>query len=175
MDYLKHSLVGFLMLSIALYLPWNYCSAQTKVIRAVEYLQISNFATNSSITSMKMSADGSRIVFATGGPAVKVFTINSNGSGLTQVYDFQKTGFGPFVDISANGNKVIWCDYVGDGAIFIANADGSTREKIVTLLPHPDPVFADMLGYTTNPPSFFAAWAVSEMDAIKSARVIIFL
>jgi len=144
------------MLSIALYLPWNYCSAQTKVIRAVEYLQISNFLTNASITSMKMSADGSRIVLATGGPAVKVFTINSNGSGLTQVYDFQKTGFGPFVDISANGSKVIWCDYVGDGAIFIANADGSTREKIVTLLPHPDPAFADMTPQIPFPPRITA-------------------
>ena len=156
MNYFKPSLLSFLMLSIALSIPWNYCSSQTRVIRAVEYRQISSFQTNYSITSMKISADGSRIVFATGGPAVKVFTINSNGSGLTQVYDYQKTGFGPFVDISANGNKVIWCDYVGDNAIFIANADGSAREKIVTLLPHPDPVFADMTPQIPFPPRITA-------------------
>ena len=156
MNYFKPSLLSFLMLSITLSLPWNYGSSQTKVIRSVEYRQITSFQTNYFISSMKISADGSKIVFATGGPAVKVFTINSNGSGLTQVYDYQKTGLGPFVDISANGNKVIWCDYATDGAIFIANADGSSQEKIVTLLPHPDPVFADMTPQIPFPPRITA-------------------
>ncbi len=156
MNYFKPSLLSFLMLSIILFLPWNYISSQTKVIRAVEYRQISSFETNYSIISMKMSADGSRIVFATGGPAVKVFTINSNGTGLTQVYDFQTTGTGPFVDISANGDKVIWCHWVGYGEIFIANADGSAQEKIVTVLPHPDPVFAPMTPQIPFPPRITA-------------------
>jgi len=156
MNYSRPSIIGFLVLLIPHYLPWNYCSAQTQIIRAIEYRQISSFVTNMSITSMKMSADGSKIVFATGGPAVRVFTINSNGSGLKQVYDFQKTGFGPFVDISANGSKVIWCDYAGDGAIFVADADGSAQQKIVTRLPHPDPVFADMRPDIPFPPRITA-------------------
>jgi len=51
---------------------------------------------------------------------------------------------------------VIWCDWIGDGAIYIANADGSARKKIVTLLPHPDPVFADMKPELPLPPRITA-------------------
>ena len=106
---------------------------------AVEFRQITEFETNLGISNIKISADGSKIVFATSGPAVKIFTINSNGSNLKEVYDLQRTGTGPFIDINGNGEKVIWC--VGYGEIFIANSDGSDRLELATLLPHPDPSF----------------------------------
>jgi len=84
---------------------------------------------------MKMSADGSTIVFATGGPQVKVYTMNTLGQGLTLVYDFQTIGSGPFIDISSDGEKVIWTWY---GEIYIANKDGSARLQLAPLLPNPD-------------------------------------
>ena len=82
-------------------------TAQVEVIDGIQYKQISTFETDLSITAMKISGDGTKIVFATGGPAVKVYTIDSDGTGLIEVYDFQRTGTGPMVDISVNGEKVI--------------------------------------------------------------------
>jgi hypothetical protein len=110
--------------------------AQPKVVNAVHLTQISNFETDFSIIDMKMSADGSTIVFATGGKQVKVYTMNTSGQGLTLIYDFQTIGTGPFIDISADGEKVIWTDRYGE--IFIANKDGSARLELATLLPNPD-------------------------------------
>ncbi len=60
------------------------------------------------------------------------------------------TGFGPSVDISAGGEKVIWCD--GAGEIFIANFDGSDRLELATLLPNPNPDFADLEPIIRLPP-----------------------
>ena len=109
---------------------------QPEVVDAVHLKQISSFETDYSIIDMKMSADGSTIVFATGGPQVKVYTMNTLGQGLTLVYDFQTIGTGPFIDISPDGEKVIWTDKYGE--IFIANKDGSARLELATLLPNPD-------------------------------------
>ncbi|MBK7105631.1 MAG: hypothetical protein IPH62_10145 [Ignavibacteriae bacterium] len=142
----------FKFIYVLIHLQFIQLSAQTNVIRSVEYTQISSFEINMEICNMKISSDGSRIVFATGGSAKKVFTINSDGTSLKLIYDFQNTGFGPFVDISADGSKIIWCDWVGEGEIFISNADGSSQEKIVTLLPHPDPNFEAMKPYVQLPP-----------------------
>ncbi len=154
MEFLKTTIRCFIIaLTISL------CStissrAQVDVIHGIEYKQISSFETDYSIIAMKISADGTKIVFATGGPAVKVFTINANGTGLTQVYDFERTGTGPSVDISANGEKVIWC--YGEGELFIANSDGSVREELATLLPNPDPSFADLEPVIPLPPRITA-------------------
>ncbi len=38
-----------------------------------------------------------------------IFTINSDGTGLALIYNFDRNGTGPSVDINANGEKVIWC------------------------------------------------------------------
>lgn len=116
--------------------------AQPEVVDAVALEQITHFETNQSISTMKMSADGSRIVFATSGPMVKVFAIDTDGTDLTEIYDFQRTGFGPTVDINATGEKVIWCD--GEGEIFIANSDGTAMDELATLIPNPDTNFADL-------------------------------
>ena len=110
-------------------------TAQVEVLNGIQYKQISTFETDLSIMAVKISGDGTKIVFATGGPAVKVYTIDSDGTDLAEVYDFQRTGNGPMVDISVNGDKVIWCD--GEGEIYIANSDGSNRLELATLLPNP--------------------------------------
>ncbi len=144
---------------LAALLPLLFCTflasnAQVEVIDGIDYRQVSNFETDYSITAMKISGDGTRIVFATSGPAVKVYTIDSDGTHLTQVYDFERTGFGPSVDINANGTKVIWCD--GEGEVFIANPDGSNLLELATLLPNPDPNFADMEPIIPLPPRITA-------------------
>jgi hypothetical protein len=108
---------------------------QPEVVDAVHLKQISSFETDFSIIDMKMSANGSTIVFATGGTQVKVYTISTSGQDLTLVYDFQTIGTGPFIDISPDGEKVIWAHY---GKIFIANKDGSARLQLAPLLPNPD-------------------------------------
>ena len=108
---------------------------QPEVVDAVHLKQISSFETDYSIIDMKMSADGSTIVFATGGPQVKVYTMSTSGQGPKLVYDFQTIGSGPFIDISSDGEKVIWTHY---GKIFIANKDGSARLQLAPLLPNPD-------------------------------------
>ncbi|MCB0749700.1 MAG: hypothetical protein KDC90_19745, partial [Ignavibacteriae bacterium] len=128
--------------------------SQPKIIDAVHYTQISSFETDYSINEMKMSGDGSKIIFATGGPQVKVFTINTNGTGLIQIYDFQTTGFAPFIDISSNGEKILWCDRYGE--IFVANSDGTGIDEIATLLPNPDTARADIEPEIPLPPRFTA-------------------
>ncbi|MFZ1290301.1 MAG: T9SS type A sorting domain-containing protein [Melioribacteraceae bacterium] len=134
----------FIFVFIIIHLIFLKNEAQINVIRSVEYKQISSFEENMEISNMKMSSDGTKIIFATGGYTRKVYTINSDESGLKLIYDFTNTGFGPFVDINADGSKIIWCDYTGTGEIFISNSDGSSINKIVALLPNPDPNFADM-------------------------------
>ena len=125
-------------------------SAQPEVIDAVELKQISHFEAHPNIIAMKMSGDGSTIAYATGGPEVKVFTMGTNGSGPDLVYDFQTTGSGPMIDISGDGEKVIWCD--GYGEIFIANKDGSGLDELATLIPNPDTNFADLEPVIPLPP-----------------------
>jgi hypothetical protein len=143
-----------IMLFSCIFLISNWTYGQVNVVHGINYKQISGFETDYSINTMKLSDDGSRIVFSTGGPMVKVFTINADGTGLTQVYDFERTGFGPMVDISANGNKVIWCD--GEGEIYIANADGTDLVILATLLPNPNPDFEDMEPIIPLPPRITA-------------------
>jgi hypothetical protein len=128
--------------------------AQPKVVDAVHLTQISSFETDYSIIDMKMSADGSTIVFATGGPQVKVYTMNTLSQGLTLIYDFQTTGSGPFIDISSDGEKVIWTDRFGE--IFIANKDGSARLELATLLPNPDGNKTDIEPQIPLPPRISA-------------------
>ncbi len=76
---MSHYKVKTIIYSILILTFFSYQKTltQPKVIDAVHYTQISSFETDYSINEMKMSADGSRIVFATGGFQVKVFTINT--------------------------------------------------------------------------------------------------
>ncbi len=150
MNYSKAKTIANIILLFTLIFSYAII-AQPKAVAAVHYTQISSFETDYFIADMKMSADGSKIVFTTGGPQLKVFTMNSNGTGLIQVYDFQTTGTAPFIDISSDGEKVIWCDRFGE--IFVANSDGTARYEIATLLPNPDATRADLEPFIPLPPS----------------------
>ena len=70
-------------------------SAQPTVVNAVHYTQISSFETDFSIYALKMSFDGSKIVFATGGAEVKVFTIDTDGTSTEAT-----RAFGPMTEIA---------------------------------------------------------------------------
>ena len=135
---------------IAGILSWTIeSSAQTQVLRALEFQRITSFETELFIADMKMSADATKIVFSTSGPAVKVFTLNTDGSGLTQIFDFQRQGFGPSVDISGDGDRIVWCD--GYGELYSANSDGSDVRELATLIPHP-PIWSDFEPEIPLPP-----------------------
>jgi len=147
--------INFLLFSLSFLLvtfhnfQLNSIYAQTEIYNAIQYNQISDFQENYSIVDMKMSADASKIIFSTGGSSVKIFTINTDGTGLLQIYDFQTTGSGSYIDISGNGDKVIWNRY---NELYIANADGSNRKQLAELLPNPNPNFADFAPDIPLPP-----------------------
>ncbi len=131
-------------------LSWNIeSSAQTQVLRALDFQRITGFETEWFIADMKMSADATKIVFSTGGPTNRVFTLNTDGSGLTQIFDFQRQGFGPSVDISGDGDRIVWCD--GYGELYSANSDGSDVRELATLIPHP-PIWSDFEPEIPLPP-----------------------
>ena len=144
------------LIALVILATGSYCPtlAQPEILDGVELKQISHFESNPSISAMKMSADGSTIVYATAGPFVKVFTLGTDGTGLTEVYDFQRTGSGPMIDISGDGEKVIWTD--GEGEILIANRDGSGLDELATLIPNPDTNYADLEPIIPLPPRITA-------------------
>jgi len=107
------------------------------IIRTLVFRQISRFSGGGpAIDKLKLSADGLKLIFA--GNDKKVYTINADGTGFTQVFDYASLGpprspANVDIDISANGSKIIWTD--GGGEIFIANFDGSNRQRIATAIP----------------------------------------
>lgn len=90
------------------------------------------------ISVMKMSGDGSRLVFATVGteqvPHPKIYTIKTDGSELTQLFDYATLAARGhnrmYLDINHDGSKVIWTDGVGE--IFIANSTGGGQRRLAT-------------------------------------------
>lgn len=163
MSIFRRVLFTISLASSAILLAWNFAPAQkaggvvamnkgeaqaeksgnlqaaATIIRTIVYRQISSFQSGSmpSIGRMKMSADGSKIIFATDG-VKKIFTINTDGTNFMEVFDYATFRGGcpcvvPWIDISADGSKIIWTDSVGE--IFIANSDGSGRQRIATEFP----------------------------------------
>jgi uncharacterized protein (TIGR03437 family) len=115
-------------------------SPAATIIRTIVYRQISDFQSSSApgIERMKMSADGSKLIFSSF--AKKVYTMNTDGTGFTEVFDYATFRTGcpcviPSVDISANGSRIVWTDSAGE--IFVANGDGSNRQRIATIIPRP--------------------------------------
>ncbi len=115
-------------------------SGSATIIRTLVFRQLSRFTGGGpAIDKLKLSADGSKLIFA--GNDKKVYTINADGTGFTQVFDYTSLGPPriPFanveIDLSANGSRIIWSDGVGE--IFVANFDGSNRQRIATALPRP--------------------------------------
>src|SRR3989442_12417797 len=83
------------------------------ITRTIVYRQITDFQSGISptyIPRMKMSADGSKIIFAA--EAKRIFTINADGTGLIRVFDYEdfRTGcpcIDPYIDISDDGSTII--------------------------------------------------------------------
>ena len=65
------------------------------------------------------------------------------------------TGFAPLIDISPDGEKILWCDRYGE--IFVANSDGSNIREIATILPNPNPIWEDIEPEIYLPPRFTSA------------------
>ena len=105
--------------------------------RTIVYNRITDFSTDQGIQNMKMNDDGSKIAYETS--SSKIFTVNTDGTGLTEVFDFNafRSNFGvKFIDIDADGSRVIWTD--GTQEIFVANSDGSNRVRVATTFARPD-------------------------------------
>lgn len=113
-------------------LPPQAQPSPATIIRTIVYRQITDFQNGGSVGSipnMKVSADGSKIVFLSG---QKVFTIDATGQNLREVFDAGNpaTNSAPsWIDISANGSKVMWAVFQAP-EIFVANSDGSNRVRL---------------------------------------------
>lgn len=109
------------------------------IIRTIVYRQITDFQNGGSvgaIHNLKISADGAKIIFLSGR---KVFTMDATGQNLREIYDAPNpaTDRAPdWVDISANGSKVIWAAHSAR-TIFSANADGSNRIPVAPTFQNP--------------------------------------
>jgi len=136
---MKHIRFACILLTLSLAVAESVAQQTTAtIIRTIVYRQVSDFQSGSGpgIHRFKMSADGSKIIFSNA--EKKIFTINTDGTGFTPVFDYATFRGGcpcnvPFVDISANGSKILWTD--GQGEIFVANSDGSNRQRIATEIP----------------------------------------
>ncbi|MFN0121748.1 MAG: cohesin domain-containing protein [Blastocatellia bacterium] len=118
--------------------PAQTTTPNATIIRTIVYRQITDFQPGSvgDIHNLKISADGSKVIFLTGR---KVFTMDATGQNLREIYDAPNpaTDRGPdWVDISANGSKVIWAALFAR-EIFSANADGSNRIPVAPTFQNP--------------------------------------
>jgi hypothetical protein len=111
---------------------------ETQIVSTINYFQLREFQLGDipGIANMKISANGTTIVFSSGDKTI--WTTNTDGSNLVKVFDYAdfRTGspyISPHIDISADGSKIIWTDGVGE--IFVANSDGSGRLRIAAEIP----------------------------------------
>lgn len=109
------------------------------VSNTLTYYRATAFTEHQGIGQLRLSGDGSRIVFATG--SKKIFTMNSDGSGLSEIFDYAAEDRAapfvtPFVDISHDGARVIWTDTSRE--VFVADFDGGNRLALATEFPRPD-------------------------------------
>lgn len=108
------------------------------IIRTIVYRQLTDFQNGGSvgaIHNLKISADGSKIIFLSGR---KVFTIDATGQNLREIYDAPNPAADAapnWVDISADGSKVLWAANTGP-AIFTANADGTNLVRLAPAFPN---------------------------------------
>lgn len=115
----------------------RFSSGIASIQRFLVYRQIAESPV--AIQRLKMSADGSRIIFASGNPKA-IYTVKTDGTELTEVFDYADFRSGcpcitPFIDISADGSTIIWTDSTGE--IFVADGTGGGRLRIATEIPRP--------------------------------------
>ena len=104
-----------------------------KIIRTISYSEILNAQMTSiaNIERMKISANGGKIVFNT--VAGKLYTVNSDGSGLTTLMEEDGRGF---LDISSDGSTVIFAKLYAY-EILVFSSSGGEATHIANNLPLP--------------------------------------
>ncbi len=139
-------IASILVLVLIEFCSSDYLSAQPVVILdTLAYTQISNFTDVHPATRIRTNADGSKLIFT--GNYKQIFTMNSDGSNLIQVFDYETFRPGtppyadPFVDISGDGSTILWTD--GANEIFTANFNGGNAQAIATLIPNEPPFGPD--------------------------------
>ena len=109
------------------------------ITRTIVYRQITNFQSGGDVgrvDRVKISANGSKIIFTT--DYQKIFTINADGSDFAKVFDYGTPQWGvPYIDINADGSKIIWAQWRDAAEIYIADSDGANRQRLATDLPAP--------------------------------------
>lgn len=117
-------------------------SGSTAQLGTIVYHRIRDFDLGDipGITRMKISADGSKIVFSGSNPK-SVYTINADGTNLVKVFDYtdyssRPPWIAPFIDIDSLGSTIMWTDGVGE--IFVANSDGTNHRRIANEIPYQD-------------------------------------
>ena len=103
------------------------------VLRTLAYHQLTSITSGNGVASgrraSKLSADGSRVVYVVQGEPSLVYVINADGTGARQV-DSIPGNWGPIVDISADGSRVLSSDRT---KVRIANADGTGAHEVMDL------------------------------------------
>ncbi|MGI9244408.1 MAG: TolB family protein, partial [Verrucomicrobiales bacterium] len=128
-------LFGVLALAQALATP----AGAQEISNMLNYDRVTAFTQNAGIGHLRLSGDGSRIIYSTG--SKKIFTMNSDGTGRSEIFNYADHRPGspfvtPFIDISDDGSKVIWTDGVKE--IYVADFDGGNRSALATEFPRPD-------------------------------------
>ncbi len=134
--------VGCLLILLNILSPPIYSFAQDvpEIIRTISYTEILNAEMSpiANIERMKMSGDGTKIVFNT--YAGKIYTINTDGTDLTEILSENGRGF---LDISEDGSKIVFARNYGY-EILVFNSSGGSPAHIADQLPIPT-------GGTTGP------------------------
>lgn len=118
----------------------TFPQSNTQVVRTISYTEILNAQIQpiAGIERMRISANGSKIAFNT--YAGKLYSINSDGTGLTELMSENGRGF---LDISADGSTIIFSNLFGY-EILVFNSAGGAPAHIANNLPIPG-------GGTTGP------------------------
>ena len=135
---LQVAFVLLIMLLLGSFHSW--AQDEAKIVRSIVYREIFNAEISpiAGIERLKMSKDGSRIVFNTYGG--ELYTINSDGTGLTKILASNGRGY---IDISDDGSVIIFARDFGY-EILVFDSDGGPPLHIANNLPIPG-------GGTTGP------------------------
>jgi len=95
----------------------TFAQNNVNIIQTITYHSIFEFS-NADVFNSKMSADGSKVIFAD--YATKIYTINFDGTESKEIFNFEHRA-DPWLDISSDGSKVV---FGNRGEFYIANSDG---------------------------------------------------
>jgi len=120
-----------LIVFILLFSAQSFAQNNPQIVRTITYDVIKEFV-EGDIYDTKMSADGSKILFAD--YATKIYTMNTDGTDERMIFDFTQFVYS-YLDLSADGTKAVWG--VWQGGFYIGNSDGS-QQVLVNKLQNPN-------------------------------------